>query len=582
MKKRWIAGLMGMVMIGTLLVGCGKKGDSASLWPSDTNGGQIEVITQGDAATDNSSETQTPQWNWPAAGTDDAKIETEPAESLEDGMYWDVEVEADCDMSVMESPEAEWGYAYGNEEYGEIVEKGFLSAAEQPLSTFSADVDTASYSNLRRMILDGYELDWIPADSVRIEEMLNYFDYDYNGPRAGEPFGVNTEIAQCPWNEDSYVMMVGLQTEEVDFSDAAPSNLVFLIDVSGSMYSEDKLPLLQKSFAMLATNLTEKDRVSIVTYAGDDRIVLQGARGNDTQTIVDALDNLEASGSTNGSAGISTAYELAEEYFIEGGNNRVILATDGDLNVGLTSEDELEWLITQKRETGVFLSVLGFGTGNIKDNKMETLADCGNGNYAYIDSLNEARKVLVEEMGATLVTVAKDVKFQMEFNPDVVAEYRLIGYENRALANEDFTDDTKDAGEIGAGHSVTVLYEVKLVPGEKSYAAQVWSTLHIRYKAPDADESRQLDYVMGNEQLGFRASEDLQFACCVAQFGMLLRDSEYKGDATYADIYDCLSDLRTVNEDEYKQEFAWMVQQVMYMEELEICGYPEDDYFWYE
>lgn len=561
-------------MIATLLAGCGKKSDSVSMWPADTNGDLVEVITQGGQTADGGTDAEEPpQWNAPAEETDEAEVSTE---AVEDGMYWDVE--ADCDVSVMESPYM----PYANEEYGEIVEKGFLSAAEQPLSTFSADVDTASYSNLRRMILDGYELDWIPADSVRIEEMINYFDYDYNGPRAGEPFGVNTEIAECPWNEDSYVMMVGLQTEEVDFSDAAPSNLVFLIDVSGSMYSDDKLPLLQQSFAMLATNLTEKDRVSIVTYAGDDRIVLQGVRGNDVDTIINALNNLEAGGSTNGSAGISTAYELAEEYFIEGGNNRVILATDGDLNVGLTSEDELEWLITQKRETGVFLSVLGFGTGNIKDNKMETLADCGNGNYAYIDSLNEARKVLVEEMGATLVTVAKDVKFQMEFNPDVVAEYRLIGYENRALANEDFTDDTKDAGEIGAGHSVTVLYEVKLVPGEKSYAAEVWSTLHIRYKAPDADESRQLDYVMGNEQLGFRASEDLQFACCVAQFGMLLRDSEYAGSATYADTYACLNDLRALSEDEYKQEFAWMVQQVMYMEELEICGYPTDDDFWYE
>lgn len=566
------------MMLATLLAGCGKKSDSVSMWPSDTNGDQVDVITPWTPGTGTTEEIQEPaQGNATAGATDDAEVS---AEAVEDGMCWDVETE--CDMSVMEAPYMPYE-PYGNEEYGEIEENGFLSVAEQPLSTFSADVDTASYSNLRRMILDGYELDWIPEDSVRIEEMINYFDYDYSGPKEGEPFGVNTEIAQCPWNEDSYVMMVGLQTEEIDFSDAAPSNLVFLIDVSGSMYSEEKLPLLQKSFAMLATNLTAKDRVSIVTYAGDDRIVLQGARGNDVDTIVNALNNLEAGGSTNGSAGISTAYELAEEYFIEGGNNRVILATDGDLNVGLTSEDELEWLITQKRETGVFLSVLGFGTGNIKDNKMETLADCGNGNYAYIDSLNEARKVLVEEMGATLVTVAKDVKFQMEFNPDVVAEYRLIGYENRALANEDFTDDTKDAGEIGAGHSVTVLYEVKLVPGEKSYAAQEWSTLHIRYKAPEADESRQLDYVMGSEQLAFRASEDLQFACCVAQFGMLLRNSEYAGSATYEDVYECLEDLRAVNADEYKQEFAWMVQQVMWMADYaDVCGYPVDDYFWYE
>lgn len=548
MKKRNVMRMMALVMATTLLAGCGKSDENALFG------------TQGSRDQQNGGQTQDgpAQQKEVTEGTQgqeaDTSSETAATEEM-DGYY----AYDDCEMMIPYESDYQ---AYG-EEYGEITESGFLSASRQPLSTFSADVDTASYSNVRRMLLDGYELEWIPKDSVRLEEMINYFDYDYDGPKDKEPFGVNTEIAVCPWNEDNYVMMVGLQTEAVDFSEAAPSNLVFLIDVSGSMYDEDKLPLLQQSFAMLASNLTAKDRVSIVTYAGEDRIVLQGARGNDTQTIIDALESLEASGSTNGSAGIETAYELAEEYFIEGGNNRVILATDGDLNVGLTSEEELEWLISQKKESGVYLSVLGFGTGNIKDNKMETLADRGNGNYAYIDSLNEARKVLVEEMGATLITVAKDVKLQMEFNSDVVSEYRLIGYENRALADEDFTDDTKDAGEIGAGHSVTVLYEIKLVPGDKSYAAQEWSTLHIRYKEPDEEESRQLDYRIGAGQMERRPSEDLLFASCVAQFGMLLRDSEYKGSANYADILECLNGLRCVDEDSYKAEFEELVEQAM-------------------
>ncbi|MDE6421235.1 MAG: VWA domain-containing protein, partial [Lachnospiraceae bacterium] len=395
------------------------------------------------------------------------------------------------------------GIPYGDE-FTEITENAFVSVREQPLSTFSADVDTASYSYLRRMIESGWSSEWFSKDSVRIEEMLNYFSYDYHGPRAGEPFGVNTEIAACPWNEESYLLQIGLQTEAIDFSDAPPSNLVFLIDVSGSMYDEDKLPLLQQSFAMLASNLTARDRVSIVTYAGEDEVVLTGAKGSETDRIVNALNALEASGSTNGSAGIMTAYSIAQDYFIEGGNNRIILATDGDLNVGLTSVEELENLVETERRSGVFLTVLGFGMGNLKDNRMETLADKGNGNYAYIDSLSEARKVLVEELGATLVTVAKDVKLQVEFNSDIVSEYRLIGYENRALAAQDFSDDTKDAGEIGAGHSVTALYEVRLVRGTMQSALSQGNvgTLHIRCKKPDGDRSVQFDYEIGRESYG--------------------------------------------------------------------------------
>lgn len=348
------------------------------------------------------------------------------------------------------------------EEYSEWEEKGFSSVMKEPLSTFAADIDTASYSNLRRLIQDGYDIDMLPDGAVRIEEMLNYFSYDYKEPNGMEPFGVTTQIGICPWNEDARLLVIGLKTEDIDYSHAPASNLVFLLDVSGSMFSDDKLPLLQESFGLLAENLTEKDKVSIVTYAGEDEIVLDGVSGKETGRIKKALNTLEAGGGTYGSKGIETAYGIAEANYIEGGNNRIILATDGDLNIGLTSEEELEELITEKKESGIFLSVLGFGTGNIKDNKMETLADNGNGNYAYIDCLQEAKKVLVEEMSSTLLTICKDVKFQVEFNPAAVESYRLLGYENRALSKEEFDDDTKDAGEIGAGHSVTALYEIIL------------------------------------------------------------------------------------------------------------------------
>jgi len=299
---------------------------------------------------------------------------------------------------------------WNTEEYSALEEAGFKAVANDPLSTFSADVDTASYSNVRRMIEQGYTMEAIPTGAVRIEEMLNYFNYDYKLPKKDEPFGVTAVIGDCPWNEEAKLLQIGLKTQEIDFSEAPDSNLVFLLDVSGSMYADDKLPLLQKSFSMLVEELGGKDTVSIVTYAGSDRVVLEGERGDNKTEIIAALNALKADGGTNGAAGIETAYALAEKYFIEDGNNRVILATDGDLNVGVSSESDLKELVTKKRESGVYLSVLGFGTGNIKDNKMETLADHGNGNYAYIDSVGEAKKVLVEQMGATLVTVAKDVK----------------------------------------------------------------------------------------------------------------------------------------------------------------------------
>lgn len=444
------------------------------------------------------------------------------------------------------------------EEYNTITENGFLSAAENPLSTFSVDVDTASYSNVRRMLLDGMPVN---PDAVRIEEMINYFSYNYPDPVGDDPFSVNTEQFTCPWKSDNTLLLVGLQAEHIDLSARKPMNLVFLIDVSGSMYSPDKLPLVQDAFAMLTENLNENDRISIVTYAGAESVVLQGCAGSNYTTITDSIYSLEAGGSTAGAAGIVRAYDLAEEYFIEGGNNRVILATDGDLNVGLSTEEELTELIEEERESGVNLSVLGFGTGNLKDDRLEALADHGNGNYAYIDSMLEARKVLVQEMGGTLYTVAKDVKIQMEFDPEFVESYRLIGYENRALANEDFVNDKVDAGEIGAGHSVTALYECVLTDSAKQAAMEQTADsafkVNLRYKQPDGDESKLLEYPVALEHTQDRdISENLAFAAAVAEFGMLLRDSEYAGDSSLWQIRELLK--HTDMENEYRREFEML------------------------
>ncbi len=458
-----------------------------------------------------------------------------------------------------------------DEEYNYIKENGYTAVSSAPLSTFSADVDTASYTNVRRMIDDGMD---VPPDAVRIEEFINYFDYDYTDPADGEPFAVHTELSDCPWNDETELLMVGINTKGFDaVLDERPAmNLVFLIDVSGSMYDDNKLPLVQKSFSMLTDNLTAADRVSIVTYAGSDEVVLEGADGNDRKKILRAINDLETGGSTAGAAGINTAYDIAQKYFIDGGNNRVILATDGDLNVGLSSESELTRLIEEKRESGVFLSVLGFGTGNYKDNRLEALADYGNGNYSYIDSEKEAKKVLVDEMSGTLFTVAKDVKFQLEFNPANVKGYRLIGYENRVMAAEDFNDDTKDAGEIGAGHSVTVLYEIvladsKMELGESKlkYASDSEGvmgdellTVNIRYKEPEGSESKLLTYPVNKSLYSDKMSADMNFASCVAEFGMLLRNSRYIGDVTYKDVSAQLSKY-DYSDDDYKDEFIYLV-----------------------
>lgn len=443
--------------------------------------------------------------------------------------------------------------APNSEEYSDLEEIGFKSTKRSPLSTFAADVDTASYSNMRRMIMEGYSLNDFPEGSIRIEELINYFSYDYKGPRGKEPFGVTTVLGECPWNEDAALLSIGLKTEDVDFEDTPNSNLVFLIDVSGSMFSDDKLPLLQDAFCMLVDELSDKDRVSIVTYAGSDSVVLEGISGDKHRKIKNAINDLEAGGSTNGSSGIITAYELAEDYFIKGGNNRVILATDGDLNVGLTSVSELEDLISEKKESGVFLSVLGFGTGNIKDNKMETLADKGNGNYSYIDSLREAKKVLITELSANMLTVCKDVKFQVAFNSDVVRKYRLIGYSNRAMKNKDFDDDTKDGGEIGAGHTVTALYELILdddADGDKLL------DLNIRFKRPAGDKSELLTYTVDNEYTD-NPGNDFYFQSAVAEFGLIASHSEYPEEADLRDVKRILKSIDL--DDEYKEEFYELV-----------------------
>ncbi len=487
--------------------------------------------------------------------------------------------------SLSSTPPAYWGtggyksYNLGDsdaefitEEYSTLTENVFKDVSTSPLSTFSADVDTASYANVRRMIYAGRQPEYIPTGAARIEEMINYFSYNYKGPKSGEPFGINAEISDCPWNKDHRLVRIGLQTEAIDFSKSMDSNIVLLIDVSGSMDSYDKLPLLQESFCLMVDNLSEKDRISIVTYAGASNTVLEGVSGADKEIIKEAINSLSPYGSTNGSGGIKQAYKLAKDNFIESGNNRVIIATDGDFNVGVTSESELSDLIKEKAKDEIYLSVIGFGTGNYADARMETLADDGNGNYSYIDSMAEAKKVLGKDFGANMVTVAKDVKLQVEFNPAYVSEYRLLGYEDRMLNNEDFDDDTKDAGEIGAGHSVTVLYEI--VPGARSYEGSglkyqtstltdqakntnEWLTLKVRYKKPGSDFSTLLEYNIGDNEYTDKPSEDFKFQAAVAEFAMILRQSKYVNGKDFKHVRSLLKTIKT--NDEYKEEFADMV-----------------------
>jgi Ca-activated chloride channel family protein len=453
------------------------------------------------------------------------------------------------------------GEAPGTEDYARIADHPVRIAAREPLSTFSIDVDTASYANVRRF-LDHHTLP--PRDAVRIEELINYFPYAYEHPSGDEAFGVDLEVARCPWNAGHRLARIGLKGRELDESRRPPSNLVFLVDVSGSMDAPNKLPLLKAALRMLVGKLGENDRVAIVVYAAAQGLALPSTSCARRAEVLSAIDQLNAGGSTNGGAGINLAYDVAVANFLKGGVNRVILCTDGDFNVGVTDRGTLEKLIQEKARTGVFLSVLGFGMGNLKDATLERLADKGNGHYAYIDSPQEARKVFVEEVGGTLVTIAKDVKIQVEFNPSRVSAYRLIGYENRALRNRDFHDDRKDAGEIGAGHTVTALYEI--VPadadGGQSGGAPELLTVRIRAKAPDGDVSRLIERPLVDRGHDVSdASGEFRFAAAVAAFGMLLRDSPDRGDANCAAVLELAQANLGSDPGGYRQEFLDLVRK---------------------
>ncbi len=472
--------------------------------------------------------------------------------------------------------------AADTEAYDPVADNPFEVVEQDPLSTFSVDVDTASYANVRRF-LNGGRLP--PRDAVRIEEMINYFSYAYPGPTDEHPFSVHVEVAGCPWTPGHRLMRVGLKGRVVEYDERPDCNLVFLVDVSGSMRPANKLPLLKRALGMLAGELADFDRVAIVVYAGSSGLVLPSTTCNNEDTILHALENLEAGGSTNGGAGIQLAYDIAESHFIDGGVNRVVLATDGDFNVGVTDRGSLIRLIEEKARSGVFLSVLGFGMGNLKDSTLEQLADKGNGNYAYIDTLKEAEKVLVDQVGGTLITIAKDVKIQIEFNPLEVGAYRLIGYENRVLAARDFNDDAKDAGEIGAGHTVTALYEIIPAGGEfDAGSADVTGvdplryqsgaqpsaladsgellTLKLRYKKPDEDVSRLLEQSVYDEGRSFaETSSDFRFAAAVASFGMLLRDSPHKGAWTYDAVLELAEHALGDDVHGYREELVGLVGQ---------------------
>lgn len=467
---------------------------------------------------------------------------------------------------------------FNTEDYNGITENRFLQTTINPLSTFSIDVDGASYSNIRRFLQTGQ---LPPSGSVRIEEMINYFHYNYPQPMADDPFSINTEIADCPWNKDHHLVMIGLQGKKIPFEHLPASNLVFLIDVSGSMMDENKLPLVQSSMKLLIEQLREQDRVSIVVYAGNAGLVLPSTSGDQKQKIKDAIDGLEAGGSTAGGEGIQLAYKVARDNFMNKGNNRVILCTDGDFNVGASSDAALEKMIEGERKSGVFLTVLGYGMGNYKDNKMQTLADKGNGNHAYIDNIQEAKKVLVSEFGGTLFTIAKDVKLQVEFNPSAVQGYRLIGYENRMLNKEDFNNDKNDAGEIGSGHTVTALYEIIPVGIEDKWVEKTDDlkyqdnkknmpsgtdeimTVKFRYKNPDGDKSRLITHVIINSRKSLfdNSSDNFRFAAAVAQFGMLLGNSEFRQDASLESARKLASRSLGNDEEGYRKEFISLLNK---------------------
>ena len=560
MKKRVIL-LVSLILAGAVLCGC-------QLMPV------LEAIR--DAGTQKREE---------VVAEDDYEVYSEPMEA--DGM---VEYESMPMLAGTALPNAYMATGamnapvmpeFNTEEYASITENGFRSVATSPLSTFSADVDTASYCNLRRMLNQGYAPGDIPAGAVRVEEMLNYFRYDYAAPEDGNRFGVTAQLSDCPWNSESKLLMLGVRAADAPEKLDEGSNLVFLIDVSGSMRDSNKLDLVKQALTLLTEQLTAKDTLSVCTYSDGEEIIIEGANPEaDRGRIIAALDRLEARGYTDGQRGLEQAYELAMKYYRPRGNNRVIMCSDGDLNVGITSESDLHDYVSKKKETGVYLSVLGFGDGNYKDTKMETLADDGNGNYYYIDSILEARKVLVEELTQSLYAVADDVKFQIEFNPAKVSAWRQVGYENRALADEDFENDKKDAGEVGAGATVTVLYELlpageapaesglKYQTGALTEAAQgdEWLTLSVRYKEPGGAESKLETRPVGEADITDAPSGDFRFAAAVAEFGMLLNNSEYAGTSDYASVLDLLK--QTGLGDDYREELFSLVKIAQRSEQL--------------
>lgn len=476
-------------------------------------------------------------------------------------------------ITVSEAPAEEYletsAAETNDESYAEVEENPFESPKTAPLSTFSIDVDNASYTNIRRFINNGQK---VPADAVRVEEMVNFFKYSYPQPKDSNPFSINTEYSACPWNENHKLLKIGLQGKNIPMTNLPTSNLVFLIDVSGSMDEDNKLPLLKESMRILVKELRAKDKVSIVVYAGSAGVVLSPTSGDEKEVIMDAFDELHAGGSTAGGEGIELAYKLAEENFIKEGNNRVIIATDGDFNVGSSTDKDMEDLIEEKRKSGVFLTVLGFGMGNYKDSKMEILADKGNGNYAYIDNMQEASRFLGKEFKGSMFAIAKDVKIQIEFNPKHVQAYRLIGYENRKLKAEDFKNDAIDAGELGSGHTVTALYEIiptgvqsNFIPDELKYSKNKTATANydnelatvkFRYKKPDGEKSIEMIQTIPNSSIGLRnASSDFKFSTAVAWFGLKLKESKLITNTSIEAIKNLAKSGLSNDEDGYKAEF---------------------------
>jgi len=465
---------------------------------------------------------------------------------------------------------------FNTEEYGRIYENEFKDVSQNPLSTFSIDVDNASYTNVRRFINNNR----VPhKDAVRIEEMINYFTYDYPEPKGPHPFTITTEIAACPWNKGHRLIHIGLQGKRLNYEDLRPCNLVFLVDSSGSMSSANKLPLLQKSLKLLLEKLDDRDKVAIVAYAGSAGLVLPSTPASQKEKIINALDQLQAGGSTAGGAGIKLAYQVAKENLITDGNNRVILCTDGDFNVGVSSTGDLVRFIEEKRKDDIYLTICGFGMGNYKDNRMEQISNAGNGNYFYIDNIQEAKKVFVKEMRANLFTIAKDVKIQVEFNPSKVKAYRLVGYENRVLANEDFEDDKKDAGELGAGHTVTALYEIipsgsdeevkktgalkyqeTKIKDTAASSAEIM-TVKFRYKPPKEEKSKLIEHLVTDPDISLaETSNNFRFSAAVAGFGMLLRDSKFKGNLTYDAVIELAKASKGKDPEGYRAEFIRLVE----------------------